>query len=130
MCKLSFRQRDTTLHLQKHIAIKTAIKTACYTFFFVQQFLHIFGPLRILYRKWSSYGIHTDGTEAFHMSCQINCRFDEGREAGEKRRNEVAARGWVLIKNRYITSILGFATADNNKPFGSISSRLFEPRLG
>lgn len=39
------------------------------------------GPFEILYQKRSS--IHTDGTEAVHIAnCQINCRFDEGRNAG------------------------------------------------
>lgn len=45
------------------------------------------------------------------------------------RRNEVAARGWILIKNRYITPIRGSATADYEAS-SLIRQRLFEPRLG
>lgn len=45
------------------------------------------------------------------------------------RRNEVAARGWILIKNRYITPIRGSATADYAAS-SLIRQRLFEPRLG
>lgn len=45
------------------------------------------------------------------------------------RSNEVAARGWILIKNRYITPIRGSATADYEAS-SLIRQRLFEPRLG
>lgn len=68
------RQKDTALHLRKH---------TYYAFPFVLIISRIFGASSgTSYRERSPRGaVPTGGTEAFRTaSCQINCRFDEGRE--------------------------------------------------
>lgn len=113
-------RRNTALHLRKH---------TCYAFPFVLIISHIFGASSgTSYRKRSPRGAFAQVEPRRFVPRVVKLTADLTRD--ERERNEVAARGWVLIKNRYITPISGSATADNNKPSGLISSRLFGPRLG
>lgn len=75
-----------------------------------------------LHANFSSFEDGKYGVSIRHLQ-------EVGSHLGRKRRNEVAARGWILIKNRYITPIRGSATADYAAS-SLIRERLFEPRLG
>src|SRR5580765_6092378 len=112
-----FRREDTALHLRKH---------TCYAFPFVLIIPRISGASSgTSYRERSPRGAFVQVGPRRFVPLVVKLTVDLTRDERERERNEVAARGWVLIKNRYITPIRGSATADNNKPSGLISSRLF-----